>query len=137
LENLRHIIIFDGKCNLCNSSVNFIIKRDRKALFLFTPLQSEVSQGLMCKYKIEGLGSDSIVLIKNEKVYQRAEAVFEICKDLNGYYFLLRIFRIFPTSLTDFLYNLIADNRYKIFGEKAECTIPSEEVNSRFLIDPL
>lgn len=137
MEKFTHIIIFDGKCNLCNGAVNFIIKRDKQALFSFTPLQSDISKSLMHKYKIEDLGLDTIVLIKDKKAYIRAEAVFEICKDLDGLYSLLRVFRILPSSFNDFLYRLIAKNRYKVFGKRSECIVPSEEVTFRFLRDPL
>jgi len=132
-----YIIIFDGECNLCNASVNFIMKRDKQALFSFAPLQSDISQLLMYKYKIDDLDADTIVLIKNKTSYQRAEAIFEICKDLDGLWFLLRIFRVLPSSLNDFLYRFIAKNRYKILGKRSECMLPTAEANSRFLIDPL
>ena len=132
-----YIIIFDGKCNLCNTSVNFIIRRDKQALFSFTPLQSNVAQSLMQEYKLEEMSADSIILLKNEKRYIRAEAVFEICKDLDGFCSFFRIFKLLPSSLTDLLYRCIAKNRYKVFGKRSKCMIPSEEISSRFLIDPL
>jgi len=89
----------------------------------------------MDKYKIKTLDADTIVLIKDEKVYLRAEAVFEIIKDLDGAWSLLRIFRFLPTALNDFFYKLVAKNRYKIFGRTPHCMLPSEDTCSRFLVD--
>jgi len=129
-----HIIIFDGQCNLCNTSVNFIMKRDKQALFSFAPLQSDIARSLLHKYKIEDFDEDTVVLIKHETVYIRAEAVYEICKDIDGFFSFLRIFRYLGRSCNDALYRCFAKNRHRFFAKRL-CLLPSEELRSRFLTD--
>ncbi len=133
-ENM-YIIIFDGQCNLCNFFVNFIIKRDRQALFSFVPLKTSRAKSLMTQYDLELPDADTIVLIKDENFYLRSKAIFEIIKDLQGLWFLLRIFRFLPASFNDFLYRSLSKNRYKIFGKSQHCMTPSEDIRSRFLMD--
>jgi len=130
-----HIIIFDGQCNLCNTLVNFIIQHDRRALFSFTPLHSFCANSLMDKYKLRTLDTDTVVLIKEEKVYLRSEAVFEIMRDFKGVWSLFCIFRLLPTALNDFFYKRVAKNRYRLFGRRSHCMLPSEDRCSRFLLD--
>ncbi len=129
------IIIFDGECNLCNVSVDFIIKHDPQGHFVFAPFQSRIAKDLLPQYSIQEFTSDSIVLIKDKKHYQRADALFEIMKDLNGFWSYLRLFRFLPSSLNDILYRAIAKNRYRIFGRASVCRRPSEDIASRFLDD--
>lgn len=133
-ENM-YIIIFDGECKLCNFFVNFIIKRDRQALFSFAPLKTSKAKSLMAQYDLELPDADTIVLIKDENFYLRSKAIFEIIKDLQGLWFLLRIFRFLPVSVNDFLYRYIAKNRYEIFGKSQHCMSPSADIRSRFFMD--
>lgn len=126
-------ILFDGLCNLCNGSVNFILKRDKKGKFKFASLQSEIGTELTNKYNIDTNIVDSIVLIKNNKVFTKSNAVLEILKDLPIGWRVFRIGIILPKVIRDWLYDLIAKHRYRIFGKKDECPIPSKDVQDRFL----
>lgn len=129
----QSIIIFDGVCNFCNKSINFIIKRDQKSNFLFTPIQNESAQELMKKHNINNKSIDTLILIKGEKCFLRSDAVFEIIKELSGYWYLFGVFRIVPLSMRDYCYNFISNNRYKFFGKKDSCMIPTTELQKRFL----
>jgi len=133
LMDVRHIIIFDGVCNFCNSSVDFIINRDPENVFAFTPMQSEFAQNLMKKYQIVGVSTDTFVLIKNECCYVGSDAALEIAKDLNGFWSSLRVFYVVPRFIRDSVYKLIARNRYKIFGKRDFCMLPTDDVRKRFL----
>ena len=128
------IIIFDGVCNLCNSAVNFIIKRDSKAVFKFVPLQSKVAQELMLRHQVQELGTDTFILIKNGQCFVRTNAALEVAKDLDGFCFLFRVFKLVPTVIRDYFYNLLAKKRYSLFGNQEQCMVPSNEVRKRFLI---
>jgi predicted DCC family thiol-disulfide oxidoreductase YuxK len=130
---LKAIILFDGICNFCNSSVNFIIKRDRNNYFKFSPLQSEYSKKVFSEnnYKIKYF--ESIVLVKNNKTYQKSTAALRIAKHLTGFWKLLFIFIIIPPFIRDFFYDIIARNRYKWFGRRDACMIPDENEKIRFL----
>jgi len=132
-RNNHPIIIFDGVCNVCNASVNFIIQRDPEALFHFTSMQSEQAKVLMQEYGLEDVGFDSFILIKKGESFIRSEAVLEVCKDLKGFWFLFSVFKIVPVVVRDCFYKLFARNRYRIFGKKESCMMPTEEIQSRFL----
>ncbi|MCL1043735.1 thiol-disulfide oxidoreductase DCC family protein [Shewanella electrodiphila] len=129
----QHIIIFDGVCNLCNGAVNFIIKRDHKDVFAFTPMQSETARALMTEYQLENIGFDSFILIKDGKYLLRSDAALEITKDLSGLWFLCRVFKVLPTGFQDYFYRVLAHNRYRIFGKKETCMLPTPELKSKFL----
>ena len=131
---MQSIIIFDGVCNFCNKSINFIIKRDPDSNFLFTPMQSDYGKELVNKYKINTNKKDTIILIKNEKYFLRSNAVFEIIKNLSGYWYLFGVFKKIPLPVRDYFYNLIAKNRYKFFGKKDSCMVPTNEIKKRFLL---
>ena len=130
---INNIILFDGFCNLCNGSVNFILKRDKIGKFNFASLQSEAGIKLTTKYNIDTTIIDSIVLIKNDTVYVKSSAVLEILKDLPIGWRIFRIGIILPKFARDWLYDVIAKHRYRIFGKKDECPIPPKEVQGRFL----
>lgn len=127
------ILLFDGLCNLCNGSVNFILKRDKQGKFKFASLQSEIGNMLCKQHNIDTNVIDSIVLIKNDKVFIKSAAVLEILKDLPIGWRVLRIGIILPKFARDWMYDLIAKHRYRIFGKKDECPIPTEDVQDRFL----
>jgi predicted DCC family thiol-disulfide oxidoreductase YuxK len=134
-ENLTfQIILFDGICNFCNGSVNFIIDRDPNCKFKFASLQSEIGQEYLKKNGLSTKDLDSIILIKNNKLYKKSSAVLLILKELKGgwYIFYLLLYRI-PASIRDILYNLIAKNRYKFFGKSEQCRIPDPGLKNRFL----
>ncbi len=125
------IILFDGVCNLCNSSVSFIIKHDKKNYFRFAALQSEKGKDLLKTLNVDV--NNSMVLIENDKVYIKSAAALRIVKHLNGFYPLIYFFIIVPSPIRNFIYDFIARNRYKWFGKKETCMIPTEKLRSKFL----
>lgn len=125
--------MFDGVCNLCNGAVNFIIKRDPKNIFKFAALQSEIGQELTSKFKIDTSKVDSIILIVGDKYYEKASAALHISADLSSFYPLLYGFMIIPKFIRDAVYDYIARNRYKWFGKKESCMIPTTELKGKFL----
>lgn len=127
------IILFDGVCNLCNSSVQFIINRDKKNIFRFASIQSEVGTNLLKLYNFDLSITDSIILIENGKAYSRSTAALRISKRLSGLYCLLYVFIIVPPFIRNAIYDLVAKNRYKWFGKKKECMVPTEEMRSKFI----
>lgn len=127
------IILFDGVCNFCNGSVNFIIERDREKYFKFAPLQSEIGQNLLSEYDIDKNVTDSVVLIENGKAYVRTTAALRIAKRLSGAWKLFYGFIIVPEFIRDVFYKLFAEYRYKIFGKKDACMMPTPEIRERFI----
>ena len=126
------IILFDGVCNLCSGSVQFVIKRDPAAYFKFASLQSDFGQQQLQTLGLDQKFFHSIILINQGKVYQRSDAALEIVKKLKGAWPLLYGFKILPRFLRDAVYNLIGRNRYTLFGKKDACWIPTPELKSRF-----
>lgn len=135
IEKNKKLILFDGICNLCNSSVQFVIKRDKKDVFRFAALQSELGEKLLKERGIDPGDTDSIIVIEPDVAYYtRSQAAIEIASELGGGWPLLRIFEyILPRPLRDGLYNLIARNRYAWFGKKDQCMIPTPELKAKFL----
>ena len=126
------VVLFDGVCNLCNSAVQFIIRRDPAFNFRFSSLQSEFSKTQLTKFGLDPESLHSIVVIADEKVFQRSEALFVISKHLHGGWWWLWVFKVLPKFATDGMYNMIAANRYKIFGKRESCMIPSPAHKDRF-----
>lgn len=126
------IILFDGVCNFCDLSVQFIIKRDPAGNFQFASLQSEISQSLLKEHELPE-NADSVVLIENGRYYLKSSAALRICRDLSGLWRLIYILIIVPKPIRDFCYDILARNRYKWFGKKDHCKVPSPEVRNRFL----
>ena len=129
----KYIIFFDGVCNLCNASVNFIIKHDKKKQFLFASLQSDAAKEYLLQYNSKKNIIDSIVLIEEGIIYTKSTAVLKIAKYLNNGLALLYLLIIIPKYFRDSIYNFIAKNRYRWFGKKDKCMIPSYELKNRFL----
>lgn len=130
----KKIILFDGVCNLCNDSVQFIIERDKDDIFRFASLQSEVGQKLTSERGIDPEAMDSIILIEpGIAYYEKSTAALEISKHLSGGYSLLRYFSFLPEGFRNGIYDIIAKNRYKWFGKKDECMIPTPELKAKFL----
>jgi len=129
----KSIILFDGVCNLCNASVNFVIKHDKKEQFLFASFQSDAAKEIMLHFNLKNLNLDSIVLIDDQKIYEKSTAILRIAKLLNGGFKFLYFFIVIPKSFRDWLYSYIAKNRYKFFGKRERCMIPSLELKNRFL----
>ncbi len=131
--NENPIILFDGVCNFCNGAINFIIKRDKKRIFRYAALQSEAGQQLLKQYNLSPTELDSFVLIYNGKSFKKTSAALNVASILGGVWKLTGVFRIFPAGVRDLAYNLIANNRYRWFGKKESCMIPTPEVRSLFL----
>lgn len=131
--NNHQIIIFDGVCNLCNGAVNFIIKRDPKGIFKFAPMQSELAKELVLKHQVKAVADDSFLLLKEGKYFLRSQAALEVAKEFGGLWFMLQAFKLLPLFIRDYLYSLLAKNRYKLFGKQVSCRIPTKEERDRFL----
>lgn len=130
----KQIVLFDGICNLCHNAVQFIIKRDPKNKFVFASLDSEIGERLLSERHIDRSKIDSIVLIIPDDAYFiKSDAALEISKSLSGIYPIFSYFSILPQAFRDFVYDLIAKNRYRIFGKKEECPLPSQAQREKFL----
>lgn len=134
------LVVFDGVCNLCNGAVQFIIKRDpviagRNPQFVFTAAQSPYGQAQLAAYGLEGLGLDSFVLIENGQAYLRTDAALRITTKLKGLWFLFVAFRLVPAVVRDFFYDALAARRYRLFGKRQQCWLPTAELQSRFIVD--
>jgi predicted DCC family thiol-disulfide oxidoreductase YuxK len=127
------LLLFDGVCNFCNSSVNFIIRHEQTASLKFASLQSDVGQQVLGDLGYSSTDFDSLVLVKGGKAWKKSRAVFELCKNLRAPWRYVRVFRFLPAFLTDFFYDLIARNRYRLFGKSEACSIPSPELRARFV----
>ena len=127
------IIFFDGICNLCTGSVQFIIKHDPKHYFRFASLQSEIGQQLLKENNLPTEEFGSFILFDQGKVYTQSTAALKVTKKLNGLWSLLSVFLIVPSFIRNGVYNWIAKNRYKWFGKKEECWIPTKELNELFV----
>ncbi len=130
-----NLILFDGVCNLCNASVNFVIDRDPQAKFSFASLQSEAGQLLLthCGMDVEAL--ESVMLWKQGKLYTKSRAALEIARGLSGAWPVLYIFRLVPRFIRDSVYNFIASHRYKWFGKSDQCRMPAPGIRKRFIAD--
>jgi predicted DCC family thiol-disulfide oxidoreductase YuxK len=130
----KKIILFDGVCNLCNSAVQFIIKHDKDDIFRFVALQSELGKEILEYIGIDSKNIDSIVLYEpGVAYYYKSDAALQTAKSLGGLFSLGIIFKIIPREIRNQLYNYIAKNRYKWFGKKESCMIPSPELKAKFL----
>lgn len=129
---MHPVILFDGVCNFCDASVQFILERDPNEIFRFASLQSEAGQGLLKKYHVPE-DVDSMILIESDKVYFKSSAALRISRHLQGTWKLLYILIIVPAPVRNVVYDIIARNRYKWFGKKESCMLPSPNVRKRFL----
>lgn len=138
------VVLFDGVCNFCDASVNFVIERDGEGYFKFAPLQSDAGMKLAAQHGLNsklshvdaGDGSvpiDSVILIEDGKSYIHSTAALRIARHLGPPWSWLYVFIVVPTAIRDLVYKLFAKYRYKIFGRKDECMLPSPEVRARFL----
>ena len=130
--NDKPIILFDGVCNLCNKSVQFILKRDKDQKFLFASLQSLYGQKLLQKFNLPADNFNSFILYQDEKIYSSSTGALKMFSQLNGWRWM-KIFWVVPKFIRDAVYNLIAKNRYKWFGKKEECWLPTPGLKARFL----
>ena len=131
-EKDHPVILFDGICNLCNASVQYVIKHDPEHVFHFASLQSSFGQKILSKYNLPLNDFNSFVLFKNNKIYTRSTAALMVARKLKGFIRFLYAFMIIPKFIRDAVYNIIAKNRYKWFGKKNECWVPTPELKSLF-----
>lgn len=127
------LVVFDGVCNFCNSWVEFVHQRDSNKQFFFAPLQSDLGNEIINKYKIDSTKIDSIMYLKGKKLHLKSSAALRILKDLGGIWALLFVFIIVPPFIRNFVYDVIAKNRYKWFGKKDQCMIPEDHLRNQFL----
>ena len=127
------VVLFDGVCNLCNGAVQFIIKRDKTSKFLFASLQSDFGQSQLQKFGLDPTKLHSIIVHENGKFCERSDAALKIASGLAQPWPMLGVFKIFPRFFRDWVYDLIARNRYKMFGKRDSCMIPTLELKGRFL----
>jgi predicted DCC family thiol-disulfide oxidoreductase YuxK len=127
------VILFDGVCNLCNSSVQFVINHDPRARFRFAALQSDFARQQLTLHKFNNEKLLSVVLLVDGKAYDRSRAALEIARRLNGLWPLMYAFIVVPPFIRNFIYDWISRNRYKWFGKMNECMIPTPDLKARFL----
>lgn len=126
------VILFDGVCNLCNSSINFVIDRDKQHRFKFASLQSQLGEEVARSFK-GNTSLDSIILYQEGKILHKSDAVLEVARHLGALWPLLYVFKILPVGFRDWVYGIIAKNRYRWFGKSESCRIPTPELRDRFL----
>jgi predicted DCC family thiol-disulfide oxidoreductase YuxK len=127
------VLLFDGVCNLCNASVQFVIEHDEAGLFRFAPLQSEAGTELLDRCGLPPDHMDSFVLVDGEDCYTKSDAALRVARRLGLPYAALGPLRFLPRRLRDRVYDMVADHRYLVFGRRESCMVPSEAVRSRFL----
>ena len=132
MEETR-VVLFDGVCNFCNYWVNFALKRDRKNKLRFTPLQGKTAKQLLPHYILNPSSLSSVIFIDAGKAWTQSSAAIRICRYLGGGWKLLYGLIVIPKFIRDFFYNIIARNRYKWFGKKESCMVPTPELRERFL----
>lgn len=137
MENTKeHIVLFDGVCNLCSQSVQFIIQRDSQALFRFASLQSTLGKHYCQQFNVSTDQLFSIMLVEKDQLYLKSEAVLRIAGQLDGFWKGFSIFRWVPLGIRDTVYDFVAKHRYQWFGKKEICWVPTKELRQRFLDEP-
>jgi predicted DCC family thiol-disulfide oxidoreductase YuxK len=127
------IILFDGTCNFCNATVQFVIKNNKKANIKFAPLQSVAAQNLLLQYNLPTQNLNSFVFIEGATAHQSSTGAIRVCKYLNGAWPLMLVFLAIPAFLRNPIYNFVATNRYKWFGKTEHCMVPTAAIKHRFL----
>lgn len=127
------ILLFDGVCNLCNGVVQFIIKRDKKAVFRFASLQSTIGKELLKQYGLPCDEINTIVLIENDQAYTHSTAVLKMASNLSIFWIWTKLLWLLPAFIRDWGYNCVARNRYRWFGQQESCMLPRPEWKERFL----
>lgn len=126
------VILFDGVCNLCTASVQFVIQRDPRARFAFAPLGSDVANELLRASGFHAI-HDTIILVEKDGIYDESTAALRIARRLSGAWPLMAMWLVVPKILRDAVYRLIARNRYRWFGRRKACMVPTPELRRRFL----
>lgn len=130
---MERTILFDGVCNLCNASVQFVIRHDAGAKFRFMALQSEAGREIMTRNGLSADQLDSFVLSENGRIYQRSTAALRVAKELGGAWPLLYAFIVVPPFIRNAVYDFIAARRYRWFGRQESCMVPTPELRARFI----
>ena len=134
-DNSHAIILFDGVCNFCDASVNFVIKRDKRGYFRFAPLQEPIGGEIAGRYGIDPHRLETFVLVENGRAYRKSSGALRVARRLGGVYQLSSALIIIPPFIRDFAYDWFARRRYRWFGKKDACMVPTPEVRHRFLVD--
>lgn len=129
----KNILMFDGECNFCNSSVNFVVDNNKKKDIIFCSLQSKTGQDILKHFLLPTENFNTLIFIENGKYYIKSKAVFRLSNYLDGYIKYISIFNVVPALITNFFYDLIAKNRYRLMGKANACRIPTKELKERFL----
>jgi predicted DCC family thiol-disulfide oxidoreductase YuxK len=129
----KPVLLFDGVCNLCNFVVSFTIERDPAGKFAFASLQSEYGQAILAKHNLSQKTFDSFILQEGAQIYVKSTGALRVARGLGGLWPLMYGFIVVPRPIRDAVYSFIAKNRYRWFGKKDQCMIPSPEVRARFL----
>jgi predicted DCC family thiol-disulfide oxidoreductase YuxK len=127
------IVYFDGECNLCNGAIQFLIQYDQSEKLLFASLQSKAGKQLLHSQELETEHFESMIFSKGQKIYFKSDAALAICGEIGGFFNILRFFYIVPRPIRDYIYTVIAKNRYKWFGKRDQCMVPTPELRKRFL----
>ena len=129
----HNLVLFDGVCNFCSHSVQFIIRHDKAGVFKFVPIQSEHGQQIYHSFELDPNDMQTFLLVKNGRPLLRSDAALEITKEFDGWWRFLRTFKLVPKGIRDWCYLFIARHRYRWFGRRDSCMIPSPEIRERFL----
>ena len=127
------VVLFDGVCNFCNATINFVIEHDRAGYFQFAPLQSEIGERLMTEHGIDRIETDSVILVEDDKAYLHSDAALRIARKLDGIWSWAYAFRVVPRFIRDAAYKVFARHRYRLFGRQDACMMPTPEIRARFL----
>lgn len=127
------VLLFDGVCNLCTWSVQFILRHDQRGRIMFASLQSKAAQRILNTFHRDSANFDSVLYIKHGEIYERSDAALEVIKEFHPAWQLLLIFKILPRPLRDAMYDCVAQYRYKVFGKRDMCYVPGEDISYRFL----
>ncbi|WP_226913053.1 thiol-disulfide oxidoreductase DCC family protein [Flavicella marina] len=133
IRKTKSVILFDGLCSLCDSSVQFVLKRDTKNKFVFASLQSEVGVAFLKTQPETIRATDSIILVTENNVYSKSTAALHIAKSLNGFWPISILFILIPNFFRDWVYDGIAKKRYKWFGKLETCRVPTQEEKKKFI----
>jgi len=126
------LILFDGVCVLCAGWVNFIIPRDPEGRYRFVPIQSEPGRALAARFRIDTAAPETNVVIRDGKAWFKADSALRVCRDLPGWRWM-QLFRLLPRPLRNIFYDLIAQNRYRLFGRRETCLVPTPAIRNRFV----
>jgi predicted DCC family thiol-disulfide oxidoreductase YuxK len=132
-RSMRPVVLFDGVCNLCNSTVLFIIKNDKTSRFAFASLQSTFGQSVLKKYALPLNELSTVLFLKEGQLFTKSNAALEIAKRLDGIWPIVYVFKVVPLGVRNFVYDWIARNRYRWFGKRDVCMIPTPDLKTRFI----